>query len=369
MTRSAILSVSAALPRTIAIVREDNIGDLVVTLPLMAELKKQIPGVRMILFARSYVASLVPLLRPVDDFVPIEGLTVEQIQAFGIDVALFPQGKVFSDVAMAFKQAAVHRRYGTWRSDSRRVLTGRNSLRWGKARYFHEARRALSLLDFLGIPQPDLQQAFASQIEHFRLELLEDVLKRPRPYVVLHTQSNKHGREWPMTYFLALQQALHQQGFDTVLTGMAPEREVVLQNCPELLASPAQDGQGPGVVDVFGQLDLRQLAGVLRHAHAVVSASTGPLHLGAGVGARVIGLYPPFRGGSPEYWGGIGPDVVCLTGSGGCKKPFWTLDLRQSHCNPMGTTCRCMYAIQPEQVLDQILTPSLTKPSGASTQA
>lgn len=341
------MSQTVALPRTIAVVREDNLGDLVVTLPLMAELKKQFPEARVILFARSYVASLVPLLRPVDQFVSIEGLTVVQIAALNIDVAMFPQGKFFSDNALLFKQARVPRRLGTWRSDPQGILTQRNALRWGRARHYHEVQRSLALLEFLDLTPPPLEQAWTEQVGHFRLELLTDVLKRPRPYVVLHTQSNKHGREWPIGHFLQLQQLLHAQGYDTVLTGTAKEREVVQSTCPELLQPSTASGQ---VVETFGQLDLLGLAAVLRYSHAVVCAGTGPLHLAAAVGAMTIGLYPPFRGADPERWGAVGPQVTCLVGQGGCKKPFWAFELRQSHCNPVGDSCPCVMNISPQQV-------------------
>ena len=342
------MSQLAALPRTIAVVREDNIGDLVVTLPLMAELKKQCPDMQVILFARSYVSSLVPLLKPVDQFVSIEGLTVAQVKALGIDTVLFPQGKFFSDTALVFKQAGVPKRYGTWRSDPKRILTRRNALRWGATRHYHEVQRALVLLDFLELTQPSLQQARAEQVGNFRLELLQDILQRPRPYVVLHTQSNKHGREWPIGHFLELQQHLHAIGFDTVLTGTVKEREVVQGSCAALLAPSKAGGQ---VVDKFGQLDLLQLAAVLRYSHAVVCAGTGPLHLAAAMGANTIGLYPPFRGADPERWGAVGPRVTCLVGQGGCKKPFWAFELRQSHCNPSGDSCPCVMNITPKQVM------------------
>ena len=49
---------------------------------------------------------------------------------------------------------------------------------------------------------------------------------------------------------------------------------------------------GP-VTDLSGQLDLGQLAAVLRRARAVVVGNTGPAHLAAAVGVPVISLFAP----------------------------------------------------------------------------
>lgn len=58
---------------------------------------------------------------------------------------------------------------------------------------------------------------------------------------------------------------------------------------------------GPGEEDLAKEIgapmapqtNLRELAFVLRHARAVVGADTGPLHLAAALGTKVVGLYGP----------------------------------------------------------------------------
>jgi ADP-heptose:LPS heptosyltransferase len=71
-----------------------------------------------------------------------------------------------------------------------------------------------------------------------------------------------------------------------VLVGTAREREAawrIQDRLPPVVASR--------VWDATGRTTLAQLAQVLAQCHWVVGADTGPLHLGAAVGARAMGFY------------------------------------------------------------------------------
>jgi ADP-heptose:LPS heptosyltransferase len=77
-------------------------------------------------------------------------------------------------------------------------------------------------------------------------------------------------------------------------------------------------------------LDLGQLAAVLSTAELVVSNSTGPLHLAAAVGSRVLGIYCPVEPCLPRRWGPYGPghawlmpDVPCCRKCTGSRCRHW----------------------------------------------
>jgi ADP-heptose:LPS heptosyltransferase len=96
------------------------------------------------------------------------------------------------------------------------------------------------------------------------------------------------------------------------------------------------------IKDIAGQTDLRTLAAVLSLARVVVANSTGPLHLAAAVGTRVVGLYPSRKAMSPRRWGPVGePHRVMQPDSIEC------------HCPPRG--CQCMEKITVDQVAEEVL--------------
>jgi heptosyltransferase-1 len=106
------------------------------------------------------------------------------------------------------------------------------------------------------------------------------------PRVFLHPGTSAFAtfKRWPHDRFAELARALAARGV-SVLVGFGPgERELA---APALAAAP-----GARAVD-GGALGLLGMAGVMRECAVVVAADTGPLHLGAAVGARCVALFGP----------------------------------------------------------------------------
>nr|WP_206443608.1 glycosyltransferase family 9 protein [Nocardioides sp. KC13] len=120
----------------------------------------------------------------------------------------------------------------------------------------------------------------------------------PVPYVVLHPGTSAPARAWPADRYRDLCEHLSSLGLGAVVTGGTDERP--------LTAYVA----GASGTDLGGTLGLGELAGVLRHAEAVVVGNTGPAHLAAAVGTPVVSLYAPTI--SAERWAPYGVDRVLL---------------------------------------------------------
>lgn len=127
----------------------------------------------------------------------------------------------------------------------------------------------------------------------------------PRPRVFLHPGTSAFAafKRWPPERFAALAQRLAGDGVQ-VLVGFGPgERDLA---APALAAAPA-------AVAVDGQaLGLLGMAGVMRACDVVVAADTGPLHLGAAVGARCVALFGPKDSAryGPRGHGGIRHEIL-----------------------------------------------------------
>lgn len=92
--------------------------------------------------------------------------------------------------------------------------------------------------------------------------------------IVVLPGAGKANKQWPSERF---GEAIRRIGFPAMAVWGPNERELAERTGLEL-APPT---------------DLRQLAAVLRDAALVVGGDTGPLHLAAALGTRVVGLYGP----------------------------------------------------------------------------
>ncbi len=100
-------------------------------------------------------------------------------------------------------------------------------------------------------------------------------------YVVVHPTASVPARGIGGERATRYAEALAGEGWQVVVTGGPDDRAVGRAVTP------------PGGVDLTGRTTLRELAGVLSGASAVVVGNTGPAHLAAAVGTPVVSLFAP----------------------------------------------------------------------------
>jgi ADP-heptose:LPS heptosyltransferase len=145
----------------------------------------------------------------------------------------------------------------------------------------HEVERGLSLVATLGYRLPEGDDG--------GLRVRRDLVADPpdlggEGYVVVHPGTSVPARAWAPERHAALVDALVGGGRRVVVTGSADERA---------LTATVAGRRRAGVVDLGGKVGLRELAGVLGGAEAVVVGNTGPAHLAAAVGVPVVSLFSP----------------------------------------------------------------------------
>ena len=157
-----------------------------------------------------------------------------------------------------------------------------------------------------------------------------------RPTIAIHAGANWLLKRWPPASFARLGDLLAEQyGAQVVLVGSADDRPMA--------EGIARRMDHPPVI-LSGQTTLSQLGALFMHVDAVISNDSGPLHIAAAVGARVVGLFGPT---SPELTGPPGgANVQVLVGSIGCPVPCYRL-----WC-PINL---CLRQITPERVVEAIL--------------
>ena len=318
----------------ILICRTDNIGDVVLTLPLAGFLKNHFPGIRVEFLVRGYAAPVAQACLFVDRVHSLE--TIIDAEQFFRDGAW--SGVIFAwpepHLARAAKRAKIPLRVG----HSQRL---HHWLSCNKLAHFsrsnpplHEAQINFKFLRPLGIlVQPDLPHI----IPWFGLEARPDVsleiwAQRDTFYLILHPKSGGHGREWPWQHYLALAQLLApQQDIVLWLTGSAKEGEYLQQHAPDLL-------EQQNIVNLCGKLTLSELISLIARADGLIASGTGPLHLAAALGRPALGLFPPVKHIGQVRWGALGAHAQNIATNQPCNT-----------CTD-AENCRCMRQILPQQV-------------------
>jgi ADP-heptose:LPS heptosyltransferase len=319
--------------------RTDNIGDVVLTLPMAGLIKARYPDCEIVFMARGGVKPVVDACPHIDAFVDWDQLSSaspsEQSRALagvGADVILhvFP----VPAIAKAARRAGIPRRIGTTRRWYH-LLTCNERVRFSRKRSDqHEAELNLRLLEPLGIdpdvPLPDLLNALQLSPNPETSARIQDHLAPELFNVVLHPGSRGNGKEWPQEHFISLVESLPEDEYRFLITGSDKERRRF-----------AALAEHPRTVDLMGQLDLTELVALLARVDGVVASGTGPLHIAAALGTPTLGLFPTKQGSiGTNRWGPLGRRAEYLVHQESCE----------TCSGQKGSNCPCMAKITPDMV-------------------
>jgi len=286
----------------ILVARTDRIGDVVLSLPVFASLKRAFPGARVCALARSYTAGLLEHAPGVDQVIVFDApgahipagafsdlLARVKAERFDVGVALYLNFSVGALLAFA----GVPARIGPATKLAQVFLTHRIAQRRSKGTR-HEADHNLDLLAPLGVA-PVRMARLAIPAAHPKTFARTE----GRPLVGIHPGHGESSRNWSEARYAELAATLTGAGCEVVITGSPAERELAHRIARASNVAPrvhiGADGLAPFAA-ALGELD------------AFVASSTGPLHLASAVGTPAVGIYCPIFVCLPERWGPIGPN-------------------------------------------------------------
>lgn len=175
--------------------------------------------------------------------------------------------------------------------------------------------------------------------------------------IVVHAPSMWPYKQWPIGHFRQLVSALLAQGRQVVLTGSGSARDRECVAALRALASP------PALLDLSGQLDFNQLVGLLQRAALYIGPDTSVSHLAAATGIPVIAIFGPTN---PMRWAPwpAAPQTQALFARSAAVQQAGNVTVLQGpqSCVPCGRAgCEddrasrsdCLPAITPQQVLAQ----------------
>ena len=307
----------------ILLVRPDGIGDEILCLPVASALRRLLPAARISFLSSDSAAPLFDHHPDVD-----EVLTVTPGKRFRDLVALFRRGftvaiflKPFRRLMLAAYFGRVPVRVATgyhWYS----VLANRRVYQHRREFSKHESEYNLGLLAGLGLdPGPPAVPRLV--LTHGEREWARLRLRGLPPQRVVVHPGGFSTRRWRSQHYLELAQRLAREGCGVILTGSMADEKRVRDEVPEATSMGSQ------VLDLMGQLTLRELMSVIGASQAVVSGSTGPAHVAAALGIPTVSLFDPRRNQSPVRWRPLGSGVVLRPDVPTCEMcvyeacPYW----------------------------------------------
>ncbi|ROL58472.1 lipopolysaccharide heptosyltransferase family protein [Bacteroidetes/Chlorobi group bacterium Naka2016] len=285
--------------RSVAVVRTDRIGDIILTLPMCVGIKELLPNVKLTLIARRYVEPVLFKCQVVDNVVFIDDYENNFKTIFtniSPQVAFFPRPR-FNEVYYAFKSNIPVRIGSAYRWYS--FLFTHKIKEHRKIAKFNEARYNLRMVEKFFRRNLDLKYVKINvkpEAETKILEMLEILNIEKNNFVILHPGSGGSTITWPLFRFTELAQILIQTGNKVIITGSS-------QEIP--LATEIQK-MVPEVVNLTGRLDLYEMIALISLARGLVANSTGILHIASVLEIPTVGLFPNTPHLSAKRWGPIG---------------------------------------------------------------
>lgn len=329
--------------KKIIISRTDNIGDVVLTLPIAGYLKQLFVGCHIVFVGKSYTKAIIKASEYINEFIDWSKISTldekAQIEIFSninadAIIHVFPNKKI----AFIAKKAKIPIRIGTshrffhWPTCNKLVnLSRKNS-------NLHEAQLNIKLLSALNVDTDltleKIKQLFGIKINKNTKTNFTDLIDYHKFNLILHPKSKGSAREWGLDNFEKLISLLPDSKFKIFISGSEDEgiilKDFITKNKHR-------------ITDITGRFILTEFIDFIAAADGMVAASTGPLHIASVYGKTTIGLYAPLRPIFKERWGALGDDVFNLSVEKKCDK-----------CKK-NTKCTCIEEIKPEIVAEILL--------------
>ncbi len=322
----------SAIGKRLVISRTDNLGDVILSLPLLGFLKSIIPDIEIYFIGKKYTQPIISQCVFVDQFLDREDILKDPdlLARLNPDTIIFiypdlPLAKIARKLKIRNRVATAHRWYN-WLYCNRLVDFSRFHSNLHESQLNFKLLKPFKLngdidknelIPFYGI-QPS-KKDYSSLISKERFNL------------IIHPKSKGSAREWSLDSYLKLVNLLPADSFKIFVTGVKEEGEAIRREKPELL-------DNDNVTDLTGKFNLEELTSFISQVDGLLACSTGVLHLASALGIYALGLYAPMKPIHPGRWMPIGS-----------KAGFLAL---KKECNDCKLTkdCACIKAITAEEV-------------------
>jgi heptosyltransferase-1 len=350
-------------PERIVVIKPSALGDVVNAFHALSALRAHWPTAKISWVINRSLRALVDGHPQIHDVIEYDrvagGLSARGLVNFGrflktlrtprFDLAIDMQGLLRSGVMTYATGAPVRvgladaREGATW-FYTHRVHAPLNEM--------HAVDRLLALVAAFGAgAEPAGAEVVVAVCENDRGWAREMLAGLSQARLAINLGARWQTKRWPPEHFAQIaRQAVAERRVALIAIGAPEDR-------PFVDAFIARMGPIP-VLDLCGRTTLPQLAALAEEVDVLLSNDTGPLHLAAAAGARVVGIYTCT---SPALNGPYGPRAVAVSTK---------VDCRASYLVTCPNQLICMTELTPDRVwpkvlaqLDAVIAANATSPA------
>src|SRR5262245_15764459 len=336
-------------PRRLVILAPNWLGDAVMALPLIADIRRAWPDTDIVMAARRSVAPLYSMVPAVSRTVTLAGgggwrgvaavrSNSATLASGGFDAALLLPNSF--QAAWIASRARIPERWGFARDMRGRLLTRvvpRPSPSVHQSEYYQALGAGLGLAAGDRFARLDVRDE--DRVRARALLADAGVPDDRRVFVFAPGAAYGRAKQWLPERFAELATLLANAGHATAVTGSAADASV----CREI----ADRAGSPAVIDLAGSTDVPTLAALMSLAGGVVANDSGAMHLAAAAGAHVVAVFGPTddRKTSPLRSSCTAPEPTIISSDVWCR-PCMLRECPIDH--------RCMTGISARAVFEAL---------------
>lgn len=303
----------SSIPQRILIIRNDRIGDVVLTLPAMQTLRRALPASRITALVTDYTAPLLLDSGFVDELIIDRPRTNSQALARRLRSGRFEAALVINTSwrnCLAVWLAGIPIRV-CWGVKPAGMLFGNRRLFIRRAHPpVHESRFCLSFVQRITKTPANLDRGVSLRIDpecrRHMSERIGKLVGETGPLFCVHPGNGGSAFNWPLKCYRELVLRLSAVG-RVLVTGSPDERRLLSLISRDMATRRAYD------VAALGDLTLRELVATISLSDTLTVSSTGPMHLAGMVGTPVVAIFSPHEAHQPLKWAPLGQGHSILT--------------------------------------------------------
>lgn len=340
MSANGLAALRGLQPERVCLIKPSSLGDVVHALPVLSSLRALWPQAHLAWVVNRGLRGLLDGHPDLDEVIPFDRSKLKlspggiasisrfllDLRRRRFDLTIDLQGLLRSGIMAWASDAPTRVGLADSREGSRHFAT---HLVPSPGPEIHAVDRLLKVAEVFGavVSPPRFRVALAVEDAAWARTALGPI---PGPKLAVNVGARWLTKRWPPERFAEVaRRAVEERGVGLILVGAPEDRPLV--DALKRALGPIES------LDLCGRTSLPQLAAVASEVDLFLSNDTGPLHLAAATGTRVVGVYTCT---SPERTGPYGPNAVSVRSCVWCAPSFVK-------------TCprlECMVELTPEKV-------------------